>query len=661
MKIFNFAMTRQLKKIIILGVSVLLLPLTSFAEDQLFPIYPEIESNVAFWQDVYARYTTDQGVLHDDKNLNLVYGVIPLEPQTNPNYRKINKKRIDAAKKKYREIFDILSRNPDKLDPEAKRIAILFGPDTDTKTFQKAKRNIRCQRGQKDRFLEGLKRSGAYLNQIIKIFEFYNVPTDLAYLPHVESSFDIKAYSKFGAAGMWQFTVGTGMRFLKIGYTLDERRDPTASSHAAALLLKENYEKLGSWPLAITAYNHGAAGMKRAQQQWGDYPQIFSNYRGRAFKFASRNFYSEFIAARNIARSHEHFFGEITFDPPHKTHSIVLEGFADLEDIAAVFGVNIPVLAELNPAIRPPVFKGQKYLPQGYRLHLPISVDTTESDIASLFPRKLYYQEQRPSHFYAVQRGDTAGKIARMHNVDLDDLLLANNLNRKAIIYINQNLRIPITGEHQNQPPASSPSVAMLEIPKIPQPILATILPITFGKPESPSSQSTDTSALSAALPTSNTPINPEVINGHLKIEKVWTEKDRVFGLVKVEVEETLGHFADWLEVETRVLRQLNGLRYGHYVHVGQSLEIPLDRVAKELFEEKRFDFHKRLQEDFFSAYQIEDLQPYYVRKGETIWMISNEKFNLPIWLIQQCNPAIDFRSLRQSQKLMIPIVGEKS
>ena len=50
---------------------------------------------------------------------------------------------------------------------------------------------------------------------------------------------------------------------------------------------------------------------------------------------------------------------------------------------------------------------------------------------------------QKPSRFYTVQRGDTAGKIARMHHVKLNDLILANNLNRRATVYARQTLRIP--------------------------------------------------------------------------------------------------------------------------------------------------------------------------------------------------------------------------
>src|SRR5205814_10174091 len=82
-----------------------------------------------------------------------------------------------------------------------------------------------------------------------------------AYLVMVKSSFDVKAQLCVGAVGIWQFMTDTGKKFLRISDALDERRDPLASTRAAARLLKENYKLLGSWPLAITAYNHGTEGI----------------------------------------------------------------------------------------------------------------------------------------------------------------------------------------------------------------------------------------------------------------------------------------------------------------------------------------------------------------------------------------------------------------
>ena len=122
-------------------------------------------------------------------------------------------------------------------------------------------------------------------------------------MPHVESSFDVTAFSKAGAAGIWQFTRATGKKFLTVNKFLDERRDPIRASEAAAKLIKSNYERLGDWPMAVTAYNHGIAGVLRAKKEMGTYEAVFENYSGRLFEFASRNFYSEFLAARHVAKN----------------------------------------------------------------------------------------------------------------------------------------------------------------------------------------------------------------------------------------------------------------------------------------------------------------------------------------------------------------------
>ena len=203
----------------------------------------------------------------------------------------------------------------------------MFGPDATAGDYYRARRNIRCQVGQSDRFRAGLIRSGAYMDEIQKIFRQYNLPQDLAYLPHVESSFNPQAYSKFGAAGMWQFTRVTGKEFLRIDYIVDERRDPLISARAAAEFLQRNHAQLGTWPLALTAYNYGPAGTKRALDQEGGYEKIFLNYRKGHFKFASRNFYSEFLAAVDVAKQLEQ--SGLSLARPARYVSVKLPAFTD--------------------------------------------------------------------------------------------------------------------------------------------------------------------------------------------------------------------------------------------------------------------------------------------------------------------------------------------
>ncbi len=123
-----------------------------------------------------------------------------------------------------------------------------------------------------------------------KIFRAEGLPAQLAYLPLVESSFNIRARSGAGAVGMWQFIPETGKKFMRIDDKVDERRDPMASTRAAARLLNENYRILGSWPLAITAYNHGTEGIFRAIESVGsrDLVELIRHYRSPTFGFGNR-------------------------------------------------------------------------------------------------------------------------------------------------------------------------------------------------------------------------------------------------------------------------------------------------------------------------------------------------------------------------------------
>jgi membrane-bound lytic murein transglycosylase D len=226
----------------------------SCADFDPFPVYPSIKPNVEFWTQVYTTYPTTQGILHDSEKLHIIYEAIELQGPGGTGTRTKNKKRIKNAKSKYKKILERLARNPSASDSEAKRIAAMFDKNANPAAFRKARYKIRCQIGQKDRFREGVIRSGAYIKQIREVFRSYGLPEDLAYLPHVESSFNLKAYSKFGAAGIWQFVRDAGKRFMTVGYALDERWDPIRSSEAAAQLLKHSYEKLqaGRWQLRPT-------------------------------------------------------------------------------------------------------------------------------------------------------------------------------------------------------------------------------------------------------------------------------------------------------------------------------------------------------------------------------------------------------------------------
>jgi membrane-bound lytic murein transglycosylase D len=614
-----------------------------------FPLYPCIEPNVRFWIDAYSKYPTTKGILHDGTMLNIVYDVIELSPQEGPRARKINTKRIREAKNKYERILERLAQNPSSPDPDARRIAALFGPNAGKATFRKAMRNIRCQIGQKDRFREGLIFSGAYIEEIKEIFRSQGLPEDLAYLPHVESSFNPKAYSKLGAAGIWQFTHPTGKRFLTVDYTQDERRDPIRSSRAAAQLLKRNYEKLGTWPMAITAYNHGLPGMLSAKWRKGSYEAIFQGYRSNRFRFASRNFYSEFLAAREVAKNYEHYFGVLELEKPVETREVHLEGYASISDLSRYFDVDVETIRELNPALRPPVFNDQKYVSKGYALRLPAdAVDETRVASADLL-ESTYRLRQKPSRFYRVKWGDTVGEIAKTQRVKVSDLILANNLDSSAAIYIDQNLRIPLPGEKLEQTeslPGIRPRLAAAKEAQSEE----VVEKATQDKP----------SVFEGEMSVSELSINPAVVSGNLEVEKVVTKDGRQIGMIRVEPEETLGHYAEWLRIPTSEIRRLNGFPYGKVLVLNQSVKIPLFRVTKEEFEQARLEYHQEIQEDFSSVYTIESVKMYRVKNGENIWTLCNDVFGIPLWLMKKYNPDVDLYSLRRSQTLAIPVLEKR-
>jgi membrane-bound lytic murein transglycosylase D len=745
--------------ILLLGMVLYSIHANAATVSGTFPEYESIRPNISFWKKIYTQYSTTQGVIHDKRKLGIIYEVIELKDRNHNGSRKINRNRIKKAKNKYKLILAKLARGEPPKGSEEKRVADLFGTGAQRSDFRSAMSKLRCQVGQKDPFRQGIIRSGAYLAQIKQIFRDAGLPTELSYLPHVESSFNPKAYSKFGAAGVWQFTRSTGKRFMTVGYAVDERRDPILSSYAAARLLKQNFKKLRNWPMAITAYNHGVTGMLRAKRRKGSYEAIFKEYRSRIFKFASRNFYAEFLAAREVALNYQPYFGELELDTPFESQEVVMAGYGSLPEIARHLKLAPGVLHELNPALRNPVIRGQKYVPKGFRLRLPLkSGRDWERVMAELAP-KIYKNFQKRSHIYAVQRGDTAGEIARMHGVKLRDLMAANNLNSRATIYVNQNLRIPLPDKKpitvarrearksEAQSLRKSPKSLSIEAQPLASPTLDLVLAMNAtAEPEEtqeklatdaslfqPAQEETDSQPslvaikkpydskekdavefpqiepvtgeareaepliaaspeadlveeqaavasqdhkqveekpgaatlpeldAEAAKPAAEAPeISPEVLQGNFAIERIWHDQGKPVGTIRVEVEETLGHYAEWLGITAWEIRRLNGFPYGKVIRLDQQIKIPLQQVSKEEFEEKRFEYHKELSEDFFASYRIEKVKFYYIKKGDTIWDLSLEEFEVPLWLIKKYNINLDFSALVPSQKLTIPIIEKK-
>jgi Soluble lytic murein transglycosylase and related regulatory proteins (some contain LysM/invasin domains) len=334
-----------------------------------FPIYTCIRPNVQFWEYVYSRYSSHQGIVHDTNDLRRIYAIVDFVDWKLPGAERINNERAEAAKKRVADILTRLGSGTPPRTVEERRIARFF-PAKRGAVYHEARQNIRLQLGQSDRFREGVIRSGKYLAQFKQIFIAQGLPPELAYLPHVESSFNPRAYSKAGAAGLWQFTRSTGNEYLTINELIDERYDPYVATQAAARFLQGNYELLRTWPLALTAYNYGRTGTLKAVREMGGYEKIFRFYNQGWFKFASRNFYSEFLAATRLAIRMGNT-PRFPFERPEKTVTVRLGQDMTIGRVQAVYRISAEQFIRLNPAFLPPVLKGERAIPQGYQVRLP--------------------------------------------------------------------------------------------------------------------------------------------------------------------------------------------------------------------------------------------------------------------------------------------------
>lgn len=352
-------------------------PSSTTSGDALFPAPPGLQPQVAFWRDVYSNWGRNRVALHDHRYLDLVYAVLTLPGEIGENQTPEQK---DFVKEHQEQLKTLLSQVEAKaafnapLTPAEQKLADRIrassgGPGA----IVGASERLRSQRGMRERFKRGLEISGRYDAAFRNVFREAGLPEDLAYLPHVESSFQNHAASAAGAVGMWQFMPGTARHFGMLNAALDERRDPVASAQGAARYLGSAYNQLRSWPLALTSYNHGVGGMKRAQAAHGnDFVAITRYYAGPGFGFASRNFYAEFLAARDIARNAQRFFPEgVRYEAPLNLDRVRLRQTVDAPTLASYYGLNSWELTNLNRAWNAAAQSGQISLPAGALVWLP--------------------------------------------------------------------------------------------------------------------------------------------------------------------------------------------------------------------------------------------------------------------------------------------------
>lgn len=418
-----------------------------------FPRPAMLLPNVAFWTDVFAQYSEYQSVIHSQDRAHKIYAVLDFRDDVvrlgPAAARRLQQKTEQAVK---RELDQHLRNvhahrdHPEKLSPLERRVYDLFADSTDPNRYKKAVGRFRAQRGLKEATERALRISGKYLPRMEEIFSEEGLPLSLTRLPLVESSFNVEAYSKIGAAGLWQFIPSSARIYMRLDEAVDDRRDPWTSTRAAARHLKEDYLELRDWALAVTAYNFGRGGLARGLREvkGSTLEDLLERWDGRRFGFASRNFYSEFLAAVDVERNYREHFGEIERHDPIDFEVVQVQHYVPYEALRRISDLTEAEFRTLNPGFRPEVIDGRLHVPPQSSIRVPVGKGPAflaaymALDESERFDTQRYYYVR-----YRVQRGDTLGAIARRYGVSVSTLSQANGLGKRSFIRAGQQLRIP--------------------------------------------------------------------------------------------------------------------------------------------------------------------------------------------------------------------------
>ncbi len=711
---------------------------TAQAQSDLFPRPKELEPAVQFWTRVYTEVDTHSGFIHDDLHLDIVYQTVRF---TDDMSQRDRRRRVERALELHQNILNKLAGGArQNLNSEEQRVLALFPEGTSNAEFRAAVGRLRFQLGQSDRFRAGLVRAGAWKQYIYEVLDKEGLPRELGSLPHVESSFDPTAYSKVGAAGLWQFTRSTGVRYMRIDHIVDERRDPFMATKAAARLLADNHSVVETWPLALTAYNHGLAGMRRAADtlRTTDIATVIAKYQSRSFGFASRNFYAAFLAALAIDQDPERYFEHLRVDPPSPTGVVVVPAFMHADKLADALSLRFSTLRSLNPALSDAVWSGDKFVPEGFEMRVPQATAAVAEELMAAIKTNDRFDSQRADQEHKVRSGDTLSQIAAEYRVNLAALMRVNGFTGRDMLRVGQMIKLPteaVGGVTVAAAAASSTATAIVARAepaprKAPTPVVTTtddgarVYVVRSGDSIERIAKKTgvDANALLAAnsirdknliiagqtltLPSddatavvaANADVAPpntddtadEVLDTAdltaalapavgSKRDAAATESAGTFedtttvteqavlaadptdysvsttNQITVQALETLGHFADWSGVPTQRLRELNKLHPNEAVAIGKKITLDLNEIDAATFEQRRVAFHQQQQSDFFASHQIETIESHVIKSGESLWVLAERTYKVPVWLLRQYNPDLNLDRVQPGAVVKFP------
>lgn len=291
-----------------------------------------------------------------------------------------------------------------------------------------------------------------YFPMIEDILDSFGLPSELKYIPIIESALNPNAVNRrTGATGLWQFMLGTGRLYgLTINSVVDERRDPVKATYAAAKFVKDLYNIYNDWILVIAAYNCGPGNVNKAIRRSGnkkDYWEIY--YR---LPRETRGFIPQYVAAIYAVNFYaDHNIKPLPLNFPVSTDTIMVTKDIHLNQISQVMGIPLGELRALNPQYKTGLVPGstkpcsltlpmthlgdfidlndtiRKYKPEVYLSRINRTADPSH---ASYIPADV---KGKTKILYTVKDGDNLGYIADWYRVGLSDLRYWNDIYRNTI------------------------------------------------------------------------------------------------------------------------------------------------------------------------------------------------------------------------------------
>jgi len=293
---------------------------------------------------------------------------------------------------------------------------------------------------ERELFLEAYRRSGVYRPIILAKLQAAQLPSQLSWLPIVESWFKVRAYSPAGAVGMWQFIASTGLRFgmTRNGW-VDERMDPEKSTDAAIAYLTYLHGFFGDWPKALAAYNCGEARVLRLQGRSRDQYQDFWDLYEQ-LPLETRRYVPRFIAALQIIQNPAQYGMTLPapLAPPEKVATVTTSRSVSLSSLEQALGLAKDALVELNPALRSGATPAS-----AYELRVPADQAAAAPASVAQLPE---WKAPRPIYItHRVRSGQTLGSIAKQYGTTVAAIQRLNGLRSTRLLRVGQRLKIPLS------------------------------------------------------------------------------------------------------------------------------------------------------------------------------------------------------------------------